>query len=238
MEKQDHLWPNGPQFLFDDSLFGPSTDSFLLGAFPKLHNGDRVCDLGSGTGLLGLLLCARKSPLRLTNVEIDPRALDLCRRSYALSGLEAEYICGDLRDLSQLPVAGSFDLVISNPPYFDASRGAVAQGARGVARTTGCSAEELCRAADHLLKFGGSFALIYRCERMAEIFAQLQAHHLEPKRLRFIQNTVSSAPSLFLLECKKGGHSGLMVEPPLLLHNPDGSETEDVRRAYFRDKES
>ena len=238
MEKQDHLWPGGPQFLFDDTLFGPSTDSFLLGAFTGTHRGEHICDLGSGTGLLGLLLWARNPDVHLTNVEMEPKAVELCRRSYALSGLDARHICADLRDPCQLPPAGSFDLVISNPPYFDTRRGAVAQGTRGIARAAGCTVEELCRAADHLLKYGGRFALVYRCERMAELFGCLQAHHLEPKRLRLVQNTLSSAPSLFLLECKKGGRPGLAAEPLLLLRDAGGGESEDVKRAYFRDKEA
>ena len=238
MEKQDQLWPGGPRFLFNDTLFGPSTDSFLLGAFPRIHSGERVCDLGSGTGLLGLLLWARNHDVHLTNVELEPEAVELCRRSYALNSLEARHICADLRGLSGLPPAGSFDLVVSNPPYFDARRGAVAQGARGVARTTGCTIEELCRAADHLLKYGGRFALIYRCERLAELFGYLRAYRMEPKRLRFIQSAPSSAPSLFLLESKKGGNPGLAVEAPLFLRDASGNESEDVKRAYFRDKEA
>ena len=237
VEKQDHLWPGGPPFLFDDTLFCPCTDSFLLGDFPRVHRSDRVCDLGSGTGILGLLLRAHWGDFSLTNVEIEPRAVALCRRSYAWSDLPAEHICGDFRDLARLP-AGSFDLVISNPPYFDAARGAVAAGARGTARTTGCTSEELCRTAEYLLKYGGRLALIFRCERMAELFGQLRAHHLEPKRLRMVQNTISSTPSLFLLECKKGGKPGLAAEPPLLLRDAQGGETADVKHAYFRDKEA
>jgi len=238
MEKVDQLWPGGPTFLFDDGLFQPSTDSFLLGAFPRLHRGDRVCDLGSGTGLLGILLCARQEGLSLTNVEIDPAACEICRRSYEMNELYAQILCCDLREKESLPPPGSFDLVISNPPYFDPGQGAVAAGARGIARSLGCTPGELCAAAAHLLKFGGEFALIYPTGRMAELFACLEAHHLEPKRLRLIQNTVTSTPSLFLLSCKKGGHRGLVTEPVLLLHNPDGTETEDVRRAYFREKEA
>ncbi len=238
MVKEDGLWPGGPRFYFDDALFLPSTDSFLLGAFPRLHRGERVCDLGSGTGLLGLLLAARCEGLSLTNVELDPRAAALSRESYARNGLAAQHLTADLRDPGQLPGRECFDLVISNPPYFAPERGAVAEGARGVARSSGCTVEELCRAAGRLLRYGGRFALIFRTERMAELFCGLRAEKLEPKRLRMIQNTAASAPSLFLLECKKGGGSGLIAEPPLLLRDERGEETADVRRAYFREKEA
>ena len=119
MEKMDQLWPDGYRFLFDDTLFQPCTDSFLLGSFPVLKRGEKVCDLGAGTGLLGLLLLAREPSLHITNVEIQEAACNLAQRNAALNGLENSITClhADLREVSALPPAGSFDLVISNPPY-------------------------------------------------------------------------------------------------------------------------
>ena len=240
MEKTDRLWPGGIRFLFDDTLFQPSTDSFLLGSFPTLRRGMQVCDLGAGTGLLGLLLLAREPSLRITNVELQAPALALAQRSAALNGFQAQITCvaGDLRDKTLLP-AGAFDLLISNPPYFDAGRGFVApEENRGAARADlTCALPELCAAAGRLTRYGGSFCLIFRAERMAELFAALQANHMEPKRLRMVQNTAQSAPKLFLLEAKKGGRPGLSVLPPLLLRDADGQETPELRRIYFRDKE-
>lgn len=241
MEKTDWLFPGGYRFLFDDTLFQPGTDSFLLGAFPRLRRGMRVCDLGAGTGLLGLLLLAREEELFVTNVEVQPRALALARRSAELNGLTEHVRClpGDLRDASQLPPAGTFDLVISNPPYFDASRGAVSPDApRSTARTeVACTLSDVCAAAGRLLRWGGSFCLVFRAERLAELFACLQRYGMEPKRLRFVQNTAQAAPKLLLLEARRGGKPGLTVEPPLLLRDGQGRETEELRRIYFRDKE-
>ena len=117
MEKTDQLWPGGWQFLFDDALFQPGTDSFLLGAFARGKRGEQVCDLGAGTGLLGLLLLARQPSLHITNVEIQGAACDLARRTAALNGLEESITCveGDLRETA-LCKPGSFDVVITNPP--------------------------------------------------------------------------------------------------------------------------
>lgn len=239
MEKTDRLWPDGWQFLFDDTLFQPGTDSFLLGAFPKCKRGERVCDLGAGTGLLGLLLLAREPSLHITNVEIQHPACDLARRTAALNGLEASVTCveGDLRDTSLLK-AGSFDLVICNPPYFAAGTGEqAASSARRTARSeVTCTLEDICTAAERLLRWGGRLALVMRTERLAELMELTRRHGLEPKRLRLVQNTAQSAPSLFLLECRRGGKTGLTVDAPLIMTNLDGSPTAEVDAIYFRDK--
>ena len=241
MIKQDQLWPGGFRFLFDDELFKPGTDSFLLGSFPRLRRGERVCDLGAGTGLLGLLLLAREPDLQVTNVELQAAAVALAEQNTALNGLSARVsnLRADLREPGRLPKAGSFDLVVSNPPYFDAARGAVAQTeSRSLARSDEvCTLPQLCAAAGRLLRYGGSFCLVFRAERMPELFACLKGCGMEPKRLRLVQNTAQAAPKLLLLEAKKGGRPSLAVLPPLLLRDPDGGESAELSRIYFRDKE-
>ena len=239
MEKQDSLWPSGPSFIFSDEAFLPSTDSFLLGAFPKLRRGDRICDLGAGIGLLGLLLWAREPSVHLSAVELQERACDLCRRNYAQNGIDGAVFQADLRDRTQLPKAGSCDLVICNPPYFAPRSGAVADAERGQARSElTVSLPEICGAASWLLPTGGRFALVYRAERLPELMESVRSVQLEPKRLQLIQANVAATPRILLLECRKGGHPGLQVEPTLLLQNADGRESQAVRAAYFREKEN
>lgn len=239
MEKTDRLWPGGWQFLFDDQLFQPGTDSFLLGAFPTLKKNEHVCDLGAGTGLLGLLLLAREPSLHITNVELQSSACDLARRTASLNGLERAVTCveGDLRNTSLLQ-PGSFDAVITNPPYFPEGSGAQAENAaRCAARSeVTCTLEDVCTAAARLLRWGGRFFLCLRPDRMAELMALCRQHGLEPKRLRMVQNTPLHAPWLLLLECRRGGKTGLRVDAPLMMTNSDGSPTADVDAAYFRDK--
>jgi len=239
MEKTDQLWPGGFRFLFDDTLFQPSTDSFLLGDFVRLRRGDRVCDLGAGTGLLGLLLLARQGELSVTDVEIQAAACDLARRTAELNGLgdRITVLQADLRDLPHLP-RGAFDAVVSNPPYFSPGSGAVSEDpARGAARSEVlCTLEDVCAAAARLLTYSGRFFLVFRPERMAELFALLQKHRLEPKRLRFVHYTVSAAPSLLLLESRLGGKPGLAVEPPLLMKDGQGNDTAELQAIYFKDR--
>ena len=239
MARWDTLWDGGWTFCFDDGAFMPSTDSFLLGSFPPLRRSWRVCDLGAGTGLLGLLLLAREPTLTVTGLELSPHACELAAQTAEANGLRHRLVtlpC-DLRERSQLPQAGSFDLAVSNPPYFPTGGGKTAAGSRGAARSElTCTMEQLCAAAAHLLRSGGQFCLIYRTQRLAELLETLRRYRLEPKVLRFIQKNGTSAPSLVLLACRKDGRTGLTVQPPLLLQNADGTETAELRHIYFKDK--
>lgn len=239
MEKTDQLWPGGYRFWFDDTLFQPGTDSFLLGAFAAAKRGERVCDLGAGTGLLGLLLLARQGDIHITNVELQSAACSLARRNAELNGLSDRITCveGDLRDKALLG-AGMFDLVVSNPPYFaDGSGAQAAAAARCTARSeVTCTLEDVFAAAARLLRWGGRFCLVFRTERLAELMETARKHKLEPKRLRLVQNTPQSAPSLLLLECRRGGKTGLNVEAPFLMTNADGSPSSELDAVYFRDK--
>lgn len=125
MQHWELLCPGGLSFVCDDGLFQPSTDSFLLGSFPRLKPGLRVCDLGSGTGLLGLLLFQRQRALSVTGVELLPDAVRLAEQAAARNGLADRLIFrrGDLRKIRGLLPAGGFDLVVCNPPYYPAGSG-------------------------------------------------------------------------------------------------------------------
>lgn len=232
MIKEDTLWEGGPRFLFDTSLFPPTTDSFALGYFARPGRGGAVCDLGCGTGLLGALLLARDASLRLVNVECSAEALALARKSFAGNGWDAEFRPGDLRDVRVLPAAGSMDYAVCNPPYFPAGSGkrhARLQRERG---ETGCTLDEVCAAAGRILRWGGSFALVHRPERLADLLCALRSHAMEPKRLRFLAPRAEAAPSLALVEARRGGKPGLAVEPPLVI------DSEEWALVYFRDKKA
>lgn len=238
MERMDQLWPGGPRYYYDDAYFPPGTDSFLLGAFPRLRPGERVCDLGCGTGLLGLLMLAREPSLHVTGVDIQPGPLSLARKSAAESHFDMSFLQADLRHPEQLPPAGSFDLVVCNPPYFKPDSGFAARGqARRIARAEeAASLEEVCAAAARLLRWGGRLALVYRPERLCDLMCALRGCGIEPKRLRWVESRIGTAPSLLLLEGRRGGGSGLTTEPPLVLRDQLGRDTPEVDAIYFRNR--
>ena len=158
MEHWDELWPGGFRFRFDDNVFKPSTDTFLLGGFAQVRRGERVCDLGAGIGLPGLMLLSREPEVHITDIDIDETACALARRSAEANGLaeRIRIIQADLRRREQLPPGGSFDVCVANPPYFPPHTGRVAEGSRGVQRAElQCTMDELCAAAAYLLRSGG-----------------------------------------------------------------------------------
>ena len=242
LEHWESLCPGGLSFVYDDALFRPGTDSFLLGSFPRLKPGARVCDLGSGTGLLGLLLLQRQRELTVTGVELLPEAVQLAEEAAARNGLADRLACrqGDLRDIRRLLPAGNFDLVVSNPPYYPVGAGHLpeAEPLRSARSEAGCTLEEVCAAAAYLLRWGGSFCLVHKPERLADLCCALRASRLEPKRLRLVCRRAGDAPSLLLLEARRGGRPGLDIAAPLCLEDGACRPTAELDAAYFRTKET
>ena len=242
MEHWETLRPDGYRFVWADGLFRPGTDSFVLSSLPRLKRGMRVCDLGSGTGLLGVLLLQREPSLSVTGLEQTPYAVELAERCAAVNGLSdrLKSHCMDLRDAPAQFAAGSFDMALSNPPYYPEGRGAPPPGnvRRAARHESACALPELVRAAAYLLRWGGAFCLAHKPERLTDLLCLLREARCEPKRLRFVHGTADTAPSLVLLEGRRGGNPGLSVERPLVLRRPDGSPTSELNAIYFRDTES
>ena len=183
-------WPEG--------VFPLGSDALFLGNFATLRPGWRVCDLGTGSGALLLLLARREPGLSLTGVEIDPLSARTARDNLAANGLTGEILQCDLRT-APLP-AGGFDLIAANPPYFPVGSGKSGGPARSEEL---CTLEELCAAAGRLVRNGGRFALCHRPERLVDVLSALRAHGLEPKRLKLAAHGPGRPPSLLLVEAVK-----------------------------------
>ena len=238
MEHWEPLKPGGYRFVYDDTLFRPGTDSFLLSSLPKLKAGLRVCDLGSGTGLLSLLLLQRQPQLSVTGVEIQERAVQLAEKAAVENSLSDRltFCCDDLRNVKAHFATGSFDVVVCNPPYYPPGSGYLSgcDALRTARSEVFCSLEELCQAAAFLLRWGGSFCLVHKPERLTDLLCALRNAALEPKRLRMVSHMAAAAPSLVLVEARRGGKAGLTVEPPLILQQADGTPTTELDAIYFR----
>jgi len=238
MEHWDALCPSGLHIVYEDALFPPGTDSFLLSSLPRLKPGLRVCDLGCGTGLLGLLLLQRQRQLQVTGIELQADAVALAQKAIQRNDLQdcLTITEGDLRNVKAHFKTGSFDLVVCNPPYYPPESGAISDdpALRKARAETECTLDDVCRAASYLLRWGGSFCLVHKPERLTDLLCTLRQTAMEPKRLRFVCKTEDTVPSLLLLEGRRGGKPGLTIEPPLILQNPDGTPTPEVDAIYFR----
>ncbi len=192
-----------------DACFKLGRDSVLLSRFCTLRPRWSVCDLGTGVGSLLLLLSQREEVLDRTGIELDSTAAALARQNLADNSLSGQILTGDLRDPS-LVKGDRFHLVISNPPYFRAGSGK----SGGTARMDDtCPVEDLCRRAGQLTRTGGRFALVYRPERLAELFAALKAARLEPKRMQLLAYDREKPPYAVLVESVKDGGPGLDILP-------------------------
>lgn len=219
-----------------EGSFPLSTDSMCLGAFCPLFPGGRIADLGSGCGTLGLLLLGRQPEITVTGLEIDPAAHTAAMKNIRRNGLEGrlQSVLGDIGAASRLLPPGSFDLVVSNPPYFAPGRGqsSKAQPRKMAREGANCSLETVYAAAAWLLPTGGRFCLCARTEDLTELLFLGRRLHLEPKRLQFLRHRAGSPAKVLLLECRRGGGKGLKLEPDLILYNADSSPTEQMRRIY------
>ena len=231
------LWEGGPLFA-QAAHFPLSTDSILLADFVRPGAARRGVDLGCGSGILALLLLTASEKLHMTGLELLPEAAELARKNLNANGLEArgEILRGDLRQYRELFSPGSFDLVVANPPFYPLGGGALSPDAgRAAARgEVTATLDDVCAAAAWLCRSGGSFSLVYKPERLPELFACLTAHGLEPKRLRLVCHRPDAAPSLCLVEARRGGRPGLGVEPCLFLRDLEGNETVEEMRIYHR----
>lgn len=241
MSEPEILWPGGPKLLQAEH-FRLGTDCVLLADFVNTAGAKRGIDLGCASGASMLLLLERSPKLRMTGLEIVPEAAETARENMALNGLRerSAVVTGDIRDHRALFHAGSFDLVVCNPPYFPRGSGALPLNAdRAAARSELlCTLPELCAAAAFLLQTGGRAGFVHRPERLSELLVCLTAAGLEPKRLRLVCRDTGAAASLVLVEARRGGRPGLTVEPSLYLYGLDGMESAEYRRIYHRNASS
>ncbi len=178
----------------------------------------------------------------LSDFAVELQALVQAEQAAARNGLADRLIFrrGDLRKIRGLLPAGGFDLVVCNPPYYPAGSGRLpeTEALRAARSETGCTLEDICTAAAWLLRWGGSFCLVHKPERLADLCCALRARGLEPKRLRLVCRRAGDAPSLLLLEARRGGRPGLDIAAPLCLEDGTGRPTAELDNAYFRTKET
>ena len=211
-----------------------SLDAVLLARFPEVGDGCKIIDLGTGSGVIPLLLSTRAKNLSILGIELQPRLAALAKRNVRLNHLQGIVTVLE-RDINNLPreYNGKWDLVVANPPYFKAGSGKPGGGERALARhELACTLQDVIRCAARLLKPGGRFALVHRAERLPEALGLLAEFKLSPRYLKMVHPRAGGKGELFLLEAVKGLTQTLAVLAPLIIYDNAGAYTPAMQRIY------
>lgn len=235
-ERIDDLHRNGYRIIQNPEKFCFGMDAVLLSGFAKIKPGSRVLDLGTGTGIIPILLAAKTKGAYFAGLEIQPESADMARRSVCLNQLEDKIsiIEGDIRDASATLGASSFDAITVNPPYMTENHGLTnLNEARTIARhEVKCSLEDVIRESAKILRPMGHFFMVHRPFRLAEIMETMIRHGIEPKRMCMVYPYADREPNMVLLEGIRGGKSRLTVEKPLIIYKEKGIYTDEIYEIY------
>ena len=235
-ERIDDLQRNNYKIIQDPERFCFGMDAVLLSGFAKAKEGDRVIDLGTGTGIIPILMEAKTEASDFTGLEIQPESADMAQRSVELNHLESKIriVTGDIKEASSLFGAATFDVVTSNPPYMTEHHGITNEKSpKAIARhELLCTLEDVISQAAKLLRPGGSFYMVHRPFRLVDIMVLMREYHLEPKRMKLVYPYIDKDPNMVLIEGLRGGRPRLTVEKPLIIYKEPGVYTDEIYDIY------
>ena len=235
-ERLDDLQRNGLKIIQKTDGFCFGMDAVLLSGFASVKPGERALDLGTGTGIIPLLLSAKTKGDHFTGLEIQTEIMKMAQRSVALNGLEKkiDIIQGDIKEASRIFGAASFDVVTSNPPYMNDAHGLKNPGdVKAISRhEVLCTLEDVVREGTKALKSGGRFYMVHRPHRLAEIITVMRQYKLEPKRMKFVHPFADKDANMVLIEAVRGGGAWLKLEPPVIVYKEPGVYTDEIYEIY------
>ena len=235
-ERVDDLQRNGYRIIQRTDGFCFGMDAVLLSGFAMVKKGERALDLGTGTGIIPILLEAKTEGEHFSALEIQREVADMARRSVSLNGLEEkiQIVEGDIREASQIFGTASFDVVTSNPPYMNDAHGLKNPNLpKAIARhEVLCTLDDVVREASRVLKAGGRFYMVHRPHRLAEIITVLRGYKLEPKRMKMVHPFADRDANMVLIEAVKGGGVFLKMEAPVIVFKEPGVYADEIRDVY------
>ena len=235
-ERLDELHRNGYKIIQDKGRFCFGMDAVLLSGFARVKQGEKVLDLGTGTGIIPILLEAKTDGEHFTGLEIQPESADMASRSVAYNDLQdkIDIVVGDIKDASQRFGASSFDVITTNPPYMIGQHGIKNdQDAKAIARhEILCDLDDILRESAKMLKPSGRFYMVHIPFRLAEIFSKMIEYRIEPKRMQLVYPFVDKEPNMVLIEGLRGGKSRITVEKPLIVYKEPGVYTDEIYDIY------
>lgn len=236
-ERIDDLQINNLKIIQNPKGFCFGIDAVLLANFVELRKDAKVVDLGTGTGVIPIILAGKSSTSHITALEIQEEVSDMARRSVKLNCLEdrIQILTMDLKDALEVLPANSFDVVTSNPPYMHGNGLLNPQDTKSISRhEVKCNIEDIIVMASRLLKQLGKFFLVHRPQRLVDIMYYCRKYKMEPKRIQFIHPTYGKKPNLMLLECRKAAMPEVKILDPLYVYNEEGKNTKEICEIYDR----
>ena len=235
-ERLDDLQVKGYHIIQNPSKFCFGMDAVLLSNFARVKKGEKVLDIGTGTGIIPILLEAKTEGEHFTGLEIQEESADMARRSVAYNHLEdkIDIVTGDVKEAVNLFGSVFFDVVTTNPPYMIGAHGLQNKdSAKAIARhEVLCDLDDILRESAKVLRPGGRFYMVHRPFRLAEILSKMCAYKIEPKRMRLVHPYIDKEPNMVLIEGSRGGNSRMTVEPPLIVYREKNVYSEELLGEY------
>lgn len=240
-ERIDDLQYKGLQLIQNPEGFCFGVDAVLLANFCEIRNNWRVVDLGTGTGIVPILLAGKTAAKEIIGIEIQEQMAEMANRSVKLNRLEerVKILPRDMNQAVEELEPYSFDAVVSNPPYMNEGGGLVnPESMKAISRhELKCTLEDVIRIAGRLVKDRGHFYMVHRPHRLVDILCLCRQYKLEPKKLRFVHPNKNKKPNIFLIQCVKYGRPELKFMDPLYVYEEDGGYTEEIHQIYGRTME-
>jgi tRNA1Val (adenine37-N6)-methyltransferase len=235
-ERLDRLGYQGLRIIQNPAKFKFTIDAFLLAALVENRTALRLLDLGTGGGVLPLLLAGQNTLLEVCGVEIQPQLAEMARRSVLVNNLadRVDIIEGDLKKLPGELGFNSFDYVIANPPFYPVGEGVISSNdaLAGAKFEINCTLADVIKAASRMVKGHGKVALVLPAQRLSELLADLSQCHLTPKLLCLVHPKATAAANLVLVQARPGAKPGLQVLPPIFVYGADAQYTERMRQIF------
>lgn len=236
-ERIDDLEFKGLKIIQNKKGFCFGIDSVLLSDFAKeIKKGAEVLDLGTGTGIISILLCAKTNLKHITGIEIQKDVYEMTKKSIEMNNLQERFdiINEDIRKLSKNFPANSFDAIVTNPPYKKDNTGLKNEDELQLIsrHEVMCNIEDIAKTASNLLNSNCSIYMVHRPDRLADIIETFRKYKLEPKKIRFVYPKIGKEPNLILIKATKYGKEFLKVEKPLIVYNDDGTYTDEILEIY------
>ena len=237
----DDLQLKGLKIIQKEDGFCFGIDAVLLANFAKVKDKDIVLDLGTGTGIIPILIAGHTNAKDITAVEIQPEISDMAKRSVALNNLEdrIKIVNDDLKNIDKYLKHNSFDVIVTNPPYIKNNGGLINEiDTKSISRhEIKCSLEDVVRVSAKLLKHNGKFCMVHRPDRLVDIITLMRKYKVEPKALRFVHGSIGKDAKLILIKGVKGAKAELKVEASLYVYDENGNYTKEIDYIYNRREE-